>query len=433
MDDTRDIGSLLIEEQKHLQEFTSPGLKYYGNTIRAGQIGRILGKLRKQEVITNFDKIEVFAADVGIVDNQVVSKLFIPELETIGAIDVYRDGSGSIIKIEENIGSEEDILKMTGEYWLSSHPKEEECISLDAIKVCSQIPRLKTELDQQLSDLGYKNPNLGLDLSKNFCLIQEHEIAGIREPVYHTPYYAREHTKSIIHTLRGLDEEARTSVETLLTVVGKNQATPLSRINFLSEETLSCIQRIGLIDITQIDTTLGNSERFLFTPAIWSPFGSTLINDEQEHVRALLSCVKYGQISPSKIDGRQVSIRMPEKLIAALLRTGKVGPASPIGTDYIVLEKEGIVNIEKSSIEGRYNMVLIKDDVADRALRILTHGRDDSLSGESTNTNSLIQQSNFENSVQERLKIETKLRKKPSKYSDTIAKNIIEEFRGGHL
>jgi hypothetical protein len=433
MDDTKDIGSLIIEEQKHLQEFSSPELRYYANTIRAGQIGRILGKLRKQEVITNFDKIDVFAADVGIIDSKVLLSLFIPELASLGAIDVYQDGSGAIVKIEENIGSEEDILRMTGEYWLKNSPNEEEYLSLDAIKLCSQIPRLKTELDQELLAVGYKNLDFGLALSKNFSLVQEYEIPGIKEPVYHTPYYAREHTTSIIHTLRGLDKETRISIENLLNLVGKNQATPVSKIKFVDSEALACIQRTGLIDVTQVETTQGNSERFLFTPAIWSPFGPPLMNDEQEHVRALLSCVKFGQISPSKIDGRQISIRMPEKLMAALLRNRRVGPASPIGTDYFVLEKEGIVNIEESPIKGRYNMILVKDDVADRALRILTHGRNDSLGEESTNTNSLVQQSNFENTVQERVKIDTTLKRKPTKYSDTIAKKIVEEFRGGHL
>lgn len=433
MDDMKDIGSLIIEEQKHLQEYSGASLKYYANTTRAGQIGRILGKLRKQEIITNPDKIDVFAADVGIFDSKIVSNVYLPELERLGAIDIYRDGSGTIVKIEENIGSEEDILRMTGEYWTASNPKEEEYLSLDAIQICSQIPRLHTELNQELIDLGYKNPSLGLDLSKNLSLLQSHEIPGIKEAVYHTPYYAREHTQSIIHTLRGMDKDTRMSIERLLNYVGKNQATPASSITFVDPEALTCIQRTGLIDATQVDTIQGNSERFLFTPSMWSPLSTPLMNDEQEHVRALLSCVKHGQINPSKIDGVQVSIKMPEKLIAALLRNKKVGPASPIGTDYIVLEKEGIVNIEESSTKGRYNMVLIKDDVADRALRILTHGRDDSLSGESTNTNSLVQQSNFENTVQERVKIDTKLRKKPNKYSDTIAKKIIDEFRGGHL
>lgn len=433
MDDIKNIGSLIIEEQKHLQEYSGSSLKYYANTIRAGQIGRILGKLRKQEVISNIEKIEVFAADVGIIDNKVVTSLYLPELEKLGAIDVYRDGSGSVIKIEENIGSEEDILRMTGEYWIGSQPNNEEFVSLNAIQLCSQIPRLQTELSQELGELGYKNPRLGIDLSKNLSLLQEHEIPGISEPVFHTPYFAREHTQSIIHTLKGMDSTTRSSIERLLNYVGKNQATPVSSIGFINPETLACLQRTGLIDATQVDTVQGHSERFLFTPSMWSPLSTPLINDEQEHVRALLSCVKHGQINPSKIDGVQVPIKMPEKLIAALLRNRKVGPASPIGTDYIVLEKEGIVRIEESPRKGRYNMVLIKDDVADRALRILTHGRDDSLGEESTNTNSLVQQSCFENTAQGRVKIDTKIRKHPAKYSDAIAKKIIEEFRGGQL
>jgi hypothetical protein len=51
-----------------------------------------------------------------------------------------------------------------------------------------------------------------------------------------------------------------------------------------------------------------------------------------------------------------------------------VGPATDIGTDYILLERAGIVKVEESVIKGRFNMTLIKDDIARLAREILTQG-----------------------------------------------------------
>ena len=62
------IGTLVIEGQKHLQEFTSPNLRYYQATLLAGQVGRFLGKIRGLEVIHDPKVIDIFLADVGAPD-----------------------------------------------------------------------------------------------------------------------------------------------------------------------------------------------------------------------------------------------------------------------------------------------------------------------------------------------------------------------------
>ena len=172
-------------------------------------------------------------------------------------------------------------------------------------------------------------------------------------------------------------------------------------------------------------------KRFLFTPSMWNPLTNTSHKDEQEHVRALLSCVKFGQYSPSEFEGQKFRIKMPDKYINALIQKGKVGPSSPIGTDYIVLEKEGIIKLEKSSKQGQYEMHLIKEDIAKAALRVITQGMNTSLDESIEEENRILsEQNDFDNTAQNRFKI-AQTKRKPTGYSDLAMKKLLEQIRGG--
>lgn len=428
----KDIGSIVIEEQKHLQEYNDSALKYFSKTLTAGQLGRLLGKLRKQDVIKDFEKIRIFAADLDIYDSDYLTSVLLPKLERKGAIDIYKDGTGAISKIEENITSEDEVLKITGELWNESSPGEEEQISLEIIDICTDIPRLNSELKDAIISKGYSKANISIDLSKKFSIIQEHDVPGIMEPVFHTPYYAKENVTKIMHSLNGLENGDRELLENCLSYVSSNQATPISKLQNLPPDMLLRCEQIGLIDITKVETISGNTENFVFSSSMWNPFGHSLLKDEQEHVRALLSCIRFGQIAPTEIDGQSFPIKMPDKYVAALVRKGRVGPSTPIGTDYIILEREGIVNIEESSSKpGQYEMVLVKDDIAESARRILSRGRDIDLESYNEDNKLLSQVGDFENSVQNRMQSSATLKKRSNLKSETIEKNMIKHLRGG--
>ncbi len=52
-----------------------------------------------------------------------------------------------------------------------------------------------------------------------------------------------------------------------------------------------------------------------------------------------------------------------------------MGPASDVGTDYILLERAGIIKVEESTTNsGRYNMTLVKDDTARIVREVLAQG-----------------------------------------------------------
>jgi hypothetical protein len=429
MDDNVKRGSFIVETQKHLQGFENPALRFYRATLFAGKAGRLLGKLRGQEVISDIDKVGQFAAEAGDYDDYSLKNSTLPTLEKYGCIEIYWDSAGNIDKIEENIPKEDNILKIVSEIWEAKNPTTEEQASFDAVDYCSRLPRVESELKGHIASLGYSKTT-GIELAKNFKVLQEYKLVpGIDESVYHTPLFVRENIISIANTIHRLPTEEKEKLDDLFSSTKSTEANPLSQLS-IDRERLLTYNKIGIIDITNVKTINGRTEGFLFTPAIWGPLGSALTRDEQEHVRALLSCIRLGQICPTKVDGKEYRINNPEAYIEALERKGRIGPATPIGSDYIILEREGIVKIEKSkSKTGQFEMVLLKEDIAERAKRIISMGRDISVYDGTIDAKPLSQVGDFRNTAQSRIDNIPKI-KKTGERSELLEKEIIKLIRG---
>lgn len=423
-----ELGSIIVETQKHLQQFENSSLRYYKATLFAGKSGRILGKLRGHEVISNIDKIIQFAAETGEYDDQNLLKNLLPSLEDHGCVNLYRDSAGNITKIEENITSENDILKVVTEIWEERNPTAEEQVSLEVLDYCSKLPRVKSELHGYIADSGFGNKgDVGIALSQDFNLIQVYDnVPGIEECIYHSPLFLRDNIIKIANTIKKLPDIEREKLEKLLNGTKIIEANPLSKIR-IDKGRLDVYNKVGLIDITEIQTIGGRKECFLFTPSMWGPLGTVLTKDEQEHVRALLSCIRFGQICPTSVDGCSYKIKYPERYIEALEKRGKIGPATAIGSDYTILEREGIVKIERSkSKSGQFEMILIKHDIAERARRIISFGKDISISEEKQDTEPLRLTGQFNNTAQSR----NMRTKNTGARSELLERDIMRILRG---
>lgn len=428
MSHKEEIGSLIVEQQKHLEEFSDPNLRYFGTTIFSGQCGRFLGKLRRLEVIQNMDKIELFAADVGVYDKHKRDAI-LQTLERFGCIDVYREGE-RIIKIEEQMKTEAEILKTTNDIWEDMEPGEQEKASLEVIQGCTELPQTEEEILGTLESQGYKEKvsKLSLGLTTQFKMTKRVEnIPGVNQTVYHTPLLGDYNIVGIMNKIRRLDDSLQNELQDLMKNIGRNQATPKSSIK-LPEQEISEFQKLGLMNITRVETTQGREKEFVFTPSMWGPFGTDLLRDEQEHVRAMLSCVQFGHLYPTEVNGIRYPIKKPLKYVAALVRNRRVGPCTPIAIDYIILEREGIVELKPVSYKpGQYEMHLIKDDVAQRASRILERRYDIGLEPEAQ-MESFCQTGDFVNTVQTRLQAEAKMKTKTTR-SEYLEKEILRVLR----
>jgi hypothetical protein len=410
-------GLLILEQQKHLQAFEGYSLRHFGATIFSGQCGRLLGKMRRQEVIHDLDLIEVFGADVGAYDRKRVDSL-LQELDRKGAITIYREGN-KIRKIEESMNTESEILRLTQEMWEENSPTLVEEVSKEAILFSGHLPRLHDELYGHLESSGLDDSGieLGTDLSTEFgMLIRKEGIEGV----------GNVNIRGAVHSLKGLNEDLKVHVDRTLKTVSKAQGVSLDTLQIPSD-LLRALHRLGLINIERVETTGGVKKDFAFTPAMWGNLGFPCA-DEQEHVRALLSCVHFGRICPTEVDGKVFPIKYPVLYLKALRTKGRVGPSTMIGTDYLILVREGIVKAVPSWKSGQWDMVLIKDDVADRAYKVMKTGIGADVDIE-PRPESLTQYGVFSNSVQTRLEPEVRAKQKSS-VTDYADKEMLKLLRG---
>ncbi|RMI36018.1 hypothetical protein EBO15_39810 [Actinomadura harenae] len=115
-----------------------------------------------------------------------------------------------------------------------------------------------------------------------------------------------------------------------------------------------------------IQTSTGQEQGFLFTPHLnRGPFGATS-GDPSGQVRQLVGSMIYAATFA------QYRLYNPGAFIQKLIDRGEAGNASPIGTDYPMLETAGIVRVIPGASSNRYRLELLQSDVAEDALSILS-------------------------------------------------------------
>ena len=425
------LGMDLIEEQKHLQQFSDPNLRYLNNTIFAGKCGRLLGKLRRQERITNIELVKIQASDIGIIDERNLFRVILPTLEDKGLIDIKRKPSGEIQFIDENIKSDNQIAQIISEIWFDQNPTDIEKTVQKSLNICRRIPSLESELVDITSkfDIDEKETKFALSLSESFQILEQTSgIDNIDESVYYTPLFSKNNVSKIINYKKYMDETKKEQLDVTLKKIESYQSIPLKHLD-VSKDDLLIYQKIGLIDITSIETTKGQKLDFAFSPSIWNSFEG-FDKDEHEHVRAMLSCITFGQISPTEIDGTRYPIKYPKRYLDALLERGRtVTSTTMAGIDYLVLEKEGLIRLEKDTrYSDRYYIILLKDDIATKAKNILDIGR--ILSDEDFKSDNFVQSGEYQNTTTNRiLSTKAQIGKEPKK-SNILFDNMIKTMRG---
>jgi hypothetical protein len=108
---------------------------------------------------------------------------------------------------------------------------------------------------------------------------------------------------------------------------------------------------------------------YLTRPAAFSKYGNPFVEDALDLAKAFVSSVTYGMTRSSSARGK---IAYPGALIRKLIRGEEIGPVTAIGQDYKVLEMRGVVKIRRD--RWGYSMKLLKKEVGEIALQVITGG-----------------------------------------------------------
>jgi hypothetical protein len=132
---------------------------------------------------------------------------------------------------------------------------------------------------------------------------------------------------------------------------------------------LQKLRAAGMYDVNHVANPSGEFG-FVTRPSAFHKFNDPLVDDAFDLAKLLVSALFYGMTQSGAGRGR---IEMIGALLRKLIGGAPVGPATAIGEDYRVLETKGVIRVTKAVPYG-YTMKLLKRDIGEMALKVLTTG-----------------------------------------------------------
>lgn len=186
-------------------------------------------------------------------------------------------------------------------------------------------------------------------------------------------YGALNHEK-IAYSLGKISTNDRQSIKEMIQEIQSYQGVPTDNLKNKAEHLYKLAVKIGMLNPIRIISNRGLEKEFVFSTDILQPF--TKNDDIMDDVKVLLASIRFGEKYTEFS-----TIQQPELFLRALLDNDTVGPHDANLTDYILLEKKGIVSVvnqtkSKFGRFGRYTcegpcLKLLKKDVAEKALEII--------------------------------------------------------------
>ncbi len=370
-----ELGLRIISVAKSLEAFQSGDAKisqYFGATRLAGRGGLLASALRKQTRIS-YDKLKIHAAEAKI-DGPTLTKFVLPWLQKSGFAEV--DEQKTIVVC--NVVDYDAILKETYKHFASLDPTAEERAVLVILEMASEMPTTRSAAFTKLAGYGGQVSEVALELATGYHVLRVADGEGLAEPVLYSPIIWGDNIGKASRALSHMDATERAVLLELISRVSKYQGMPeVAAKIWLKGQNLEKLcdfaVQLGLLDRTEILTKEGIAQNFLTTPHLYGEIAAKHGRDVCDRVRLFLDSIRHGQHYGNWMTGK---INDPAVLLNALLRTGEIGPCTAIGTDYILVERAGIVTVSESWRKGRYVMKLVQDDTVQVITEMLSqpHG-----------------------------------------------------------
>jgi len=335
--------------------------RYFSATMLCGHSGLFLSSLRKHKRLS-WRKFCTLAA-VAHLDRPLLTGVVVPWLTKGGFIEVVQGGEKKAVSC--NVLDYDAILRATWELFTKLDTTPEERAVLEVVDEGIKIPTEKTRLFNTITSESTESVERAVELAESYKIVNVLKGTGVREPIIYSPLVWGDKISKAGKALSNLKANKRDALLELLDIVRRNQGFPYkSALEWAKKRGHPAIvqfaERIGLLDKTQIATRDGQIAAYLTTPHLYGEMAATHGNDVCDRIRLFLDSIRHGQYCGDWYTGR---IQDPVILLDALLNRGKIGPCSAIGTDYIMVEKAGIVNTKESKVRpGRFYMHPVQDD-----------------------------------------------------------------------
>jgi hypothetical protein len=264
------------------------------------------------------------------------------------------------------------VLEQTETIFTESSPGSCEKAAIDLAEKASELPIVKKDAVEYISDTYHiSNEETGdiLHQCEQIGFFDAEEVSN-QSVYFNGNLFRREDipkANAILSSLDSNDEKHVIELTTRLKTSGciaKSEA-----VLMLGQQLYSKMCSIGFIDENSIGNESGTFS-FVTRPAAFAKFTNSAADDAFDLAKAFVTSLTYGMTSSPYGRGR---IRMIEALMRKLIAGSWVGPATAIGQDYKVLEMKGVVKLRPLG-DGRFYMQLLKKEVGQLALTVITEG-----------------------------------------------------------
>jgi hypothetical protein len=283
-------------------------------------------------------------------------------LKSSGFIDV---GPGEKPNVSCNVVDHNAVLRSTSSLFRSLDPTLEEIAVLGLLDRGIRAPTTKPDAFSQMSSEGEEVLERGLELARSYSIVKVLDGRDTRDPVIYSPLIWGDNIAKAGKALSHLKADRRALLLALMEQVRQYQGLPEHQALLWAKsqgdpELVEFMVGLGLLDRTQIVTRDGGRALFLTTPHLYGELAVNHGRDACDKVRLFLDSIRHGQHFGEWHTGK---ISDPVRLLGKLIDQGEIGPCTAIGSDYVLVERAGVVNVQSSSTRpGQYVMRLVQED-----------------------------------------------------------------------
>jgi hypothetical protein len=362
--DTRTKGAWILHHAAKLRQVTDPS--EFDSLYAAGKAGILLSSLAStEEHSLSSERVNALARAQGLS----------PKVDVPGLL-AFWEGQHLISREDQGIKvlgvTQDATLSHVSELFDTFGPEPRELAVIDIAERVSNQPDEKAHLLELVGDsfaLASGETATLLDAAEDIGFIDHEDIDQDRTLYFNGNLFRRENTLKAQAILSSLtDAESRRVQELDETLRGRGCIDLQEVSALLGRPLLDKLHAIGMLDVNELNNDK-ESVLYVTRPGAFGKYGNPLVEDAMDLAKAFVTCLTYGMTRSTTSRGR---ITMLEALMRRLLAGAWVGPAPAIGADYRVLELAGVIKVRHD--QGSYSMCLLKKDVGQLALRVLTEG-----------------------------------------------------------
>lgn len=366
-------GAWLLAQSKSLDGFSGAGATRLENIAFAGDVGRLYNLLRRNvadEISPTVDRSTIDRACQLIGIRRPVREQGLKQLADGGRISIANNGAISVLGATSTA-----VLEATVDIFEDLSPSNEEQAVLEISEKVADRPINRTAAAEYVGDM-YRIPSAQtatlIELCKTTAIIDEETDKG-RTILFNSNTFRNGDSAwkahAILEQLNAAERRTLTEVQALLASEGALYDHQVSQI--LGSELFRRLLKVGYFDRMEISNTT-ESVGYISSPSAFQKFGRPFEEDPIDDAKALLASLTYGQ---TRSDYKRGNIRLPVDLLNALIAGREIGAngIKAIGEDYRELEARQVVKVTQRS-PGRFTMKLLKRDVGELALTIVSSG-----------------------------------------------------------